>query len=234
MFMQRTLSVQLNFSYLCWRSSWVFITLRVLGFSPTSLALRISSSTSRRFGVSVGTVVPGANVASSIVSTGPVLGFTGFTSPVGFSTCAGPTSEAVPNPFDDASKLGPESLGSIVGIVFLVLGILFQYFNFTADSNPPKFGDNHSLNLSQSLSQGHAQMVKNNNVASGSRVPAVWNNQNTTIFCDLCIKEVEAGNRPGTHFKKEGWENVRISLSKETGAEYDKSQLSLREFRKRY
>ncbi|CAL8134877.1 unnamed protein product [Prunus armeniaca] len=68
-------------------------------------------------------------------------------------------------------------------------------------------------------------MVKNNNVASGSRVLAVWNNQNTTIFCDLCIKEVEAGNRPGTHFKKEGWENVRISLSKETGAEYDKSQL---------
>ncbi|XP_021824255.1 uncharacterized protein LOC110765438 isoform X1 [Prunus avium] len=30
---------------------------------------------------------------------------------------------------------GPESLGIIVGIVFLVLGILFQYFNFTADSN---------------------------------------------------------------------------------------------------
>ncbi|CAL8176438.1 unnamed protein product [Prunus armeniaca] len=55
-------------------------------------------------------------------------------------------------------------------------------------------------------------MVKNNNVASGSRVPTVWNNQNTTIFCDLCIKEVEAGNRPGTHFKKEGWENVRISM----------------------
>ncbi|KAI5347940.1 hypothetical protein L3X38_000827 [Prunus dulcis] len=29
----------------------------------------------------------------------------------------------------------PESLGIVVGIVFLVLGILFQYFNFTADSN---------------------------------------------------------------------------------------------------
>ncbi|CAL2239045.1 unnamed protein product [Prunus armeniaca] len=50
-------------------------------------------------------------------------------------------------------------------------------------------------------------MVKSNNVASGSRVPTVWNNQNTTIFCDLCIKEVEAGNHHGTHFKKEGWEN---------------------------
>ncbi|KAK3039634.1 hypothetical protein RJ639_027225, partial [Escallonia herrerae] len=29
----------------------------------------------------------------------------------------------------------PESLGIVVGIVFLVLTILFQYFNFTADSN---------------------------------------------------------------------------------------------------
>ncbi|GAB2267171.1 hypothetical protein Dimus_002155 [Dionaea muscipula] len=29
----------------------------------------------------------------------------------------------------------PESLGIAVGIVFLVLAILFQYFNFTADSN---------------------------------------------------------------------------------------------------
>ncbi|RZC25704.1 UDP-N-acetylglucosamine--dolichyl-phosphate N-acetylglucosaminephosphotransferase isoform B [Glycine soja] len=29
----------------------------------------------------------------------------------------------------------PESLGIVVGIVFLVVAILFQYFNFTADSN---------------------------------------------------------------------------------------------------
>ncbi|KDP26201.1 hypothetical protein JCGZ_22447 [Jatropha curcas] len=29
----------------------------------------------------------------------------------------------------------PESLGIVVGIVFLVLAIVFQYFNFTADSN---------------------------------------------------------------------------------------------------
>ncbi|KAJ0042585.1 hypothetical protein Pint_17782 [Pistacia integerrima] len=29
----------------------------------------------------------------------------------------------------------PESLGIVVGIVFMVLAILFQYFNFTADSN---------------------------------------------------------------------------------------------------
>ncbi|XP_021818574.1 uncharacterized protein LOC110760581 [Prunus avium] len=50
-------------------------------------------------------------------------------------------------------------------------------------------------------------MVKNNNVASGSRVPAVWNNQNTTIFCDMCIKELEAGTM-------EIWKEL---IGKETG-----------------
>lgn len=29
----------------------------------------------------------------------------------------------------------PESLGIVVGIVFLVVAILFQYFNLTSDSN---------------------------------------------------------------------------------------------------
>lgn len=34
-----------------------------------------------------------------------------------------------------SSMCRPESLGIVVGIVFLVLAISFQYFNFTADSN---------------------------------------------------------------------------------------------------
>lgn len=40
--------------------------------------------------------------------------------------------------FSDATWIvffRPESLGIVVGIVFLVVAILFQYFNFTADSN---------------------------------------------------------------------------------------------------
>ncbi|XP_028766638.1 UDP-N-acetylglucosamine--dolichyl-phosphate N-acetylglucosaminephosphotransferase [Neltuma alba] len=36
---------------------------------------------------------------------------------------------------DQGTVKVPESLGIVVGIVFLVLAILFQYFNFTADSN---------------------------------------------------------------------------------------------------
>ncbi|CAN6716358.1 unnamed protein product [Malus baccata var. baccata] len=66
---------------------------------------------------------------------------------------------------------------------------------------------------------------KESNGASGSQPSAIWNAHNTSLFCDVCIKEVEAGNRPGTHFKKEGWENVSINLNKETGAEYSKQQL---------
>ncbi|XP_068319734.1 uncharacterized protein [Pyrus communis] len=66
---------------------------------------------------------------------------------------------------------------------------------------------------------------KESNGASGSQPSAVWNAHNTSLFCDLCVKEVEVGNRPGTHFKKEGWENVSINLNKETGAEYSKQQL---------
>ncbi|KAI5344205.1 hypothetical protein L3X38_012082 [Prunus dulcis] len=65
-----------------------------LGFDPVGYEL-----------FQVGTDVLGAapNVASSIGSPRPVLGYTGFTSLVGFSTCAGPTLEAVPDLFDDAS-----------------------------------------------------------------------------------------------------------------------------------
>lgn len=29
----------------------------------------------------------------------------------------------------------PESLGIVVGVVFLIVAIIFQYFNFTEDSN---------------------------------------------------------------------------------------------------
>ncbi|KAL3632523.1 hypothetical protein CASFOL_025507 [Castilleja foliolosa] len=34
----------------------------------------------------------------------------------------------------------PEWLGIVIGIVFLVVTILFQYFNLTADSNVSIFG----------------------------------------------------------------------------------------------
>ncbi|CAL9001197.1 unnamed protein product [Prunus brigantina] len=44
----------------------------------------------------------------------------------------------------------------------------------------------------------------------------------------MCIKEVDFGRRPGTHFKKEGWKTLRVNFNKETGNthnNYDKGQL---------
>ncbi|CAL2239220.1 unnamed protein product [Prunus armeniaca] len=55
------------------------------------------------------------------------------------------------------------------------------------------------------------------NVESSSKVPATWNNHNISIFYDMCIKEVDVGRRPDTHFKKEGWKTLRVNFNKETG-----------------
>lgn len=45
------------------------------------------------------------------------------------------------------------------------------------------------------------------------------------IFCDICVKEVAKGNRPGTHFDRVGWENVVKAFNELTGRDYDKKQL---------
>ncbi|KAI0516451.1 hypothetical protein KFK09_009130 [Dendrobium nobile] len=54
---------------------------------------------------------------------------------------------------------------------------------------------------------------------------ATWELDVKMIFCDLCIKEIELGNRPTTHFNKEGWLNLMKNFSEKTGREYDKVQL---------
>ncbi|CAL9024427.1 unnamed protein product [Prunus brigantina] len=58
---------------------------------------------------SVGTIVPSSNVGSSIANTRPVLGFTGFTSSAGFSTCAGPTSKVYLRLSVTAFQIWPKS-----------------------------------------------------------------------------------------------------------------------------
>ncbi|CAN6704797.1 unnamed protein product [Malus baccata var. baccata] len=61
--------------------------------------------------------------------------------------------------------------------------------------------------------------------ASSSNPVATWNAHNISIFCDVCIKEVEAGHRPGTHFDKDGYANIRANFKAETGHDYDRKQL---------
>nr|XP_028952690.1 uncharacterized protein LOC103431050 [Malus domestica] len=66
-------------------------------------------------------------------------------------------------------------------------------------------------------------MAKNG--ASSSNPIATWNAHNISIFCDICIKEVEAGHRPGTHFDKDGYANIRANFKAETGHDYERKQL---------
>ncbi|XP_020584780.1 uncharacterized protein LOC110027620 [Phalaenopsis equestris] len=50
----------------------------------------------------------------------------------------------------------------------------------------------------------------------------MWDKEVTNIFCDLCIKEIELGNRPTTYFNKEGWNNIGMRFKELTGRDYDK------------
>ncbi|WRX25116.1 Myb/SANT-like domain - like 9 [Theobroma cacao] len=63
---------------------------------------------------------------------------------------------------------------------------------------------------------------------SNDKAKAVWDRNLTMVFCDLCIKEKDHNSRPGTHFKKEGWSRLVANFNKETGKEYEKSQLKNR------
>ncbi|KAL1113879.1 hypothetical protein V6Z11_D02G219500 [Gossypium hirsutum] len=55
---------------------------------------------------------------------------------------------------------------------------------------------------------------------SDEKVKAMWDKRLTDIFCDICIKEILKGNRPGTHFTKDGWLKIMTNFKKETGKEW--------------
>ncbi|MBA0765602.1 hypothetical protein Gotri_014767, partial [Gossypium trilobum] len=42
-----------------------------------------------------------------------------------------------------------------------------------------------------------------------------WDKRLTEIFCDICIKEILKGNRPGTHFIKDGWLKIMTNFEKQ-------------------
>ncbi|KAK8947076.1 hypothetical protein KSP39_PZI006935 [Platanthera zijinensis] len=45
------------------------------------------------------------------------------------------------------------------------------------------------------------------------------------IFCDLCLREIELGNRPTTHFSRDGWSNLTTNFFAQTGKSYDRNQM---------
>ncbi|KAI5391569.1 hypothetical protein KIW84_076399 [Lathyrus oleraceus] len=61
------------------------------------------------------------------------------------------------------------------------------------------------------------------------KVVAKWgDNSKTESLLKICIEEIEAGNRPTTHFSKEGWKNITEKFQNKTGYAYDRTQLKNR------
>ncbi|XP_058772322.1 uncharacterized protein LOC131646239 [Vicia villosa] len=61
------------------------------------------------------------------------------------------------------------------------------------------------------------------------KVDAKWGEDSKTeTLLKICIEEIEAGNRPTTHFSKEGWKNITEKFQKNTGYAYDHTQLKNR------
>lgn len=61
------------------------------------------------------------------------------------------------------------------------------------------------------------------------KVVAKWGDDSKTEnLLKICIEEIEAGNRPTTHFSKEGWKNITEKFQKKTGFAYDRTQLKNR------
>ncbi|KAH1066486.1 hypothetical protein J1N35_031473 [Gossypium stocksii] len=71
-------------------------------------------------------------------------------------------------------------------------------------------------------------MVKTRKFVEGDSTlatKAIWDDELTLIFCELCVNEVNAGNRPTTHLNSKGWENVIALFQAKTQKNYGKPQL---------
>ncbi|KAH7655761.1 Myb/SANT-like domain-containing protein, partial [Dioscorea alata] len=55
-----------------------------------------------------------------------------------------------------------------------------------------------------------------------------WDDTNTEMFLKICVEEVQIGNRPHSHFTKEGWKNILSKFATRTGLSYNHKQLKNR------
>ena len=56
------------------------------------------------------------------------------------------------------------------------------------------------------------------------RKKAEWCNKNTEVMLKVCIEEVNAGNKPYSHFTKLGWANIAEKFNKATNLRYEYKQ----------
>ncbi|XP_039123327.1 L10-interacting MYB domain-containing protein-like [Dioscorea cayenensis subsp. rotundata] len=68
--------------------------------------------------------------------------------------------------------------------------------------------------------------VSDGNVVVSETIPkARWDDIKTKSLLKICVEEVQAGNRPHTHFTKEGWKNIVAKFYLRTGVSYNYKQL---------
>jgi hypothetical protein len=60
------------------------------------------------------------------------------------------------------------------------------------------------------------------------KIPAKWDDHKTEIFLKICVEEVDAGNRPTSHFSKDGWKNIQTKFQERTTYAYNRFQLKNR------
>ncbi|GAV71479.1 Myb_DNA-bind_3 domain-containing protein, partial [Cephalotus follicularis] len=70
-------------------------------------------------------------------------------------------------------------------------------------------------------------MVKNKTMATTNESieKAMWEPHIVNIFCDICIKEIDNGGKPNSHFTKEAWKSLVETFGRETGRAYDYNKL---------
>ncbi|XP_019229553.1 PREDICTED: L10-interacting MYB domain-containing protein-like [Nicotiana attenuata] len=54
---------------------------------------------------------------------------------------------------------------------------------------------------------------------------AKWDAETTELLLNICVEEILAGNRPGTHFSRLGWSNLVQKFNDKTRKNYDKVKL---------
>ena len=53
---------------------------------------------------------------------------------------------------------------------------------------------------------------------------AHWDALSTTIFCEICMNQKKAGNRPTAFLSPEGYKNLASEFARRTGRNYTKTQ----------
>ena len=82
--------------------------------------------------------------------------------------------------------------------------------------SPVKLYSPHGRRIASELSKSASSL---------SRDKATWTPAFHEIFVDRCLEETLNGNRPGTHFTKEGWRRIVESFNEKASVSYSRVQI---------